>query len=275
MKILILVIMLLTGCSAEQSTEQQYKDIIVEETKAPNEETPETEVLDVDVYQKYMEYVDFKDGYEVADFLYTQGDEYQYATYFVSQKDDFYFNIVVIKENEVEKVILSEKSEYASIMPTLENLIVEIDINGDNLNDVLVLQGGFGTQGSQCYKCFLANDFLELEEFEWLSNPVIDLTTGEILTSSRGNASTYIYEKSKIINDELIFTNKITYSVNLDGQQVITEEYYEDGEWKLLAEYYLDDVSNFPNIDTANIWTENFGINTDRWENFKQTTKIQ
>ncbi len=263
MKILILIL-LLVGCSQNVSLDnsqdmENNKDIIEDGSLSP--------------YEKYLDYAVLKDDFEIKDFLHTKGDSYEYATYYLESVEDYYYSIVVIDENI--KTINSDKNIYASLKPLLEDLIYEVDINVDGANDILICQGGFGTQGSKAYSCFLksGDEFIEVEDFSSLSNPKIDMQTGEILTEKRGNAYTYIYEIAKMENNALNYLRKITYSVELD-QQIITEEYYTDGQWQLSAKYYIDDISNFPDINPENIWSESFLIGNEKWETLMPTLII-
>jgi len=85
--------------------------------------------------------------------------------------------------------------EYVACLPSWDELIWEADVNFDGVEDLLILQGHYGVQGSLGYQCYLADKesglYVWCPSFNNISNPAIDNANQMIIGTNRSNAVSY------------------------------------------------------------------------------------
>ena len=179
--------------------------------------------------ETYVQYVDIWDGYKVSEFQHLEGKEYTYAVYELSNDNNKYLSVVVIRDGKALKTIRQDYHDFALVHPTTENLVSEIDVNFDGRNDVLLYGGSFGTQQMMLHSCYLSSDDgLEnyLPFFE-VSNPVIDGEDEIIRSSQRESAAVSTETVYEWVNGHLTATAELTFAPH----DYVYNMYPDASEW--------------------------------------------
>lgn len=203
-------------------------------------------------------------GFSIVNMVQSKGECYEYEAYEMNNdKEEYYFEIVILEKEKVIQIIRQEQQEYVSLKPSLERLISEVDINFDGKNDILIHRGNFGTQGASGYTCYLnqGEKFIEFSPFQIIFNPKINKEKKLIQGSNRESAIIYSHDMYEFIEGELIHS----HSLILDYEQKIaTEKQWKNQEWVVVYEY-KDWEKEIYAEDTY--WC----LLSDKWEYFENT----
>ena len=161
--IMIVVLLMLSSCSfVTMPVDEKATDI---GTKQEKEMIPESEE-DISLIQKHVSAITVDDGCKLHDSAYLKGTEYEYVVYEVrsdtaseTDYEDFgekiYWQVVVLKNNEVITILRQEYDEFSTLLPSVKHLVYEVDVNFDGKNDILLHLGNFGAQGAIWYTGYL------------------------------------------------------------------------------------------------------------------------
>lgn len=186
----------------------------------------------------YVSNIVVDDGYSIINFALKEK-EFIYAIYQIqNEKDDGYFEILVIEKNKIVTSIRQYYNPDCSINPNVSNLIIEKDVNFDGKKDILINKGNFGVQLLSKYNLYIqiTNDFKIMEEFGEVENPGINYANKKILSSNRQSANTYNYYMYKFEKFELIMSDMLEISFENDMYKYSIFE-FENNEKQLIDEY--------------------------------------
>ncbi|MBE6681599.1 MAG: hypothetical protein E7600_04890 [Ruminococcaceae bacterium] len=286
-KLLIAVICLLavtvcilsscTNTDNEQKTDETMKDNAqnAEENKTENtEDLPVTENTEetLSVLEKYSSLVTVDEGGSLFDAAYLKGIEYEYAVFEVRENssedaeyedygDFIYWEVVVIKDNEAVTVLRQNYDEFATMLPSVKYLVIELDVNFDGKNDILLHQGNFGAQCAVGYTCHLNTaDGFELCQSFPNFNAAISEVGHTVSTLNRDSAAQHSIEYYSYTQDgeyvpfEAVrfMPHSSAYMIYDNAEEFLGEdmsvydeaeyrcvavETYNDGEWELYKIY--------------------------------------
>lgn len=224
------------------------------------------------VLEKYSSFVTVDEGGSLFDAAYLKGTEYEYAAYEVrenssedAENDDYgefiYWEVAVIKNNEVVTVLRQDYDEFATMLPSVKYLVHELDVNFDGKNDILLHQGNFGAQGAVGYTCYLNTaDGFELCQSSPNFNAAISEVGHTVSTLNRDSAAEHSIEYYSYTEDGeyipfeavRLMPHSSAYMIYDNAEEFLGEdmsvydeaeyrcaavETYNDGEWELYKIY--------------------------------------
>lgn len=225
-----------------------------EPTETPTELPVPTEQLQVaENAESYPEIsfgqITISEGYHIAGFGQYKGQDYSYDTYRMSRElseydVDMYWEIVVLKEDEVVTVLCVENEEHGSAFYNASDMVWEKDVNFDGQNDVLIMLGHTGNQMARICKCYLAegDEFVHCPSFTGIFNPSVDEENQVIRSAWRNWAASHGWGIYEFRDGEFIMTQRLTEEP-VDAENIETDlfgwthEAYIDGEWQVVDSF--------------------------------------
>lgn len=287
--IIVSTSMLLTGCNNKKENTDETPTITEsypETSSGPAVEAQvESELLQSTtepitelVYNKaLLPCITIKDGFTIADYGESEGNDYTYAVYRLAQMDrpdndrEQYWEVVVMREREMMDVLRIENEEYGAAFPSPSEVALEYDVNFDGVNDILLCLGHFGNQGLIAYKCYLADGgaFKLCPSFAGIANPSVDSDTRVVRSQWRNYAASHSWGIYRYQDDAFIMTECLTEAEVPDENGNFywywEDKVFKDGEWQI-REYYTED-----DYDTETLYLKRcgpdsyWGLDQDKW----------
>lgn len=268
--ILSCILFLLVGCTGESRNESNPL------TKKEDSVTPPEVVYD----SALLPYISIQEGYYIADYGKSLGENYSYAVFNMCRDDDtedtprvyLYWEIVVMQENDVITVLHVEKGEYGDNLPTSSEMVIETDVNFDGKHDILICLGHFGSQGFVTYKCFLSTDdgFVHCPGFTEIANPALDNANLVIRSQWRNSSTSHSWGIFKFIKDEFVETERLTEAAiyNAETGELIwswSEDVFFEGKWQTKA-YYTENDFDSETIENKLYEPDSYwGLDQSKW----------
>lgn len=260
--LLIALCILLVGCgSTAVQTEQALTEAAIN-TETNTETTPETppvsstesavgdtSVSQTSYNQELLTHITIKDGFAVADYAESSGDDYSYAIYRFLQTNcpvnnaKMYWEVFVMDGETIVTILRIEDEEHGSAFSTDPEMVLEYDVNFDGINDILLCLGHFGNQGAIAYKCYLAEDntFTHCPSFTNIVNPSIDSDAHIVRSQWRNWAASHSWAIYICQDNVFTMTECLTESLKIEEDGTETwfwqDEILKDGEMQIREEY--------------------------------------
>ena len=258
-----------------------------EETGSDTNEPDAEETSELVFNEEYLPYIEIDEDCEIYAYTEISGEEYDYAVYGISRiKEDndddnswdssyhlLYYETVVLRDNAIVTVLRDDS--YGGIYSNdFEKIVVEEDVNFDGKNDILVLQGHFGTQGLVRYTCYLQDEsgFELCPSFSMIENPRVNSEDEVILASWRNWAASHSWEMYYYIGGEFVGKEMLTEepAERSDSSGDVwswTIEEFIDGKW-VVTDYFTEEDYDEEYLHQYMVYgpDAHWDIGQDKWE---------
>ncbi len=252
-KILLMLVLctLSAGCHSKAvQPEQTPASTQPEQNPAPEEFTTNEETSpQPSGSQELLSHINVKDGYAVAEYGESAGNDYSYAVCRFIQDDrpeddaGMYWEVFVLDGEQMVTVLRIEEDEHGNAFPPASELVLEYDVNFDGVNDILLCLGHFGNQGLVAYKSYLAgnNTFTHCPSFTDIANPAVDSDAHIVRSQWRNWAASHSWAVYTCQDNVFTMTECLTESLKIEEDGTETwfwkDEILKDGEWQIREEY--------------------------------------
>jgi len=196
------------------------------------------------VITEYLDYFEIEAGYHIVRNVEISGDQFDFVVYDLEAIDandeewlrSWHFIIIVKRDGEVFDVM---RHDIRDSSVTVNDVVIEVDLNFDGRNDILLSRGISMT--TTCSRFRTYNAFLQMDDqlaympsFSTICSPYLDRENQRILAVQRvGETCSHVGNRMyELIDHEWVLFRELVFGNRIEDRRYVTERMMVNGQWQ-------------------------------------------